>query len=290
MTEENAAEVVDENEETKYIEAANTGLGVAERLIVQSTENYEEGVALSKDGKELLKAVEAYWEPIKKGAKAVHQGICDREKANLAPIKKALDVIKDKLIQFDDEEEAKRRAELEALEKENAAAHQKRMTAAKKFVEKLKGATEDISAQIKSLQEELDKGIAAESLNEEDMQVLESEISVLEMSLKSKADAAVLRERQAKEAEERANATAAPVTAAPEKTAGVSRSVVYTVEVVDFMALIKAIAAGDVPFNPEKPLFTVSKSALKALATAGTLKAGTTHGCRVTKGSGLSIR
>ena len=283
-------EVVDENEESKYIEAAKTGLGVAEGLVVVSQEDYETGVALSKEGKALLKAVEAYWEPVKKGAKAVHAGICDREKANLAPIKAALSVIKDKLIKFDEEEAAKRRAEQEAREKEAAIAHQKRMTAAKNFVKKLKDATGDIGEQIKSLQQELDGGIEDGSLTDEDVQVLEAEISVLEMSLKSKADAAALRERQAKEAEERANATAAPVVPIHEKTEGVSRSTTYTVEIVDFMALIKAIAAGDVPFNPEKPLFTASKSALKALATAGTLKAGTTHGCRVTKGSGLSIR
>lgn len=285
-----AVVVAAETEETKFIEQANTSKGAAERLVVVDQQSYEVGRELIRGDKELVAAVKEYWEPIKTSAHTVHKGICEREKANLAPINEAVNLVKGKMIQYDKEEEAKRRVEQERLEKEAAAAHQRRMTTARTGVEKLKGQTKDIQGQINILNAELNDCLASDTASEESVQVLEAEISVLEMSLKSKADAAALRERQAREADEAAAATPAPSTPGHEKVTGVSRPVTYKVEIVDFKALIKAIARGDVPFNPEKPLFTPSKTALKALATAGTLKPGVSHGCRVTKDTGLSIR
>ena len=272
--------------ENKLAVQATTSLEAAHGLIVDGQATYERGREIVLCNRALKKQVEDYWDPIKKSANEVLVGIRERMKANLAPIDEATDLVKDKMKDYDAAEAEKRRIEAEKLEAERLAARQKRLTAAKKRVEKLKGQTGDIQGQIDALEEEL----AVEGLSDEETQVLESEINVLNMSLKSKADAAALRERQAKEAEELENATPTAVPASHEKTKGVSRPVTYKVEIVDYMALIKAIARGDVPFNPDKPLFSASKTVLKGLANGGFIKPGLSHGCRVTKDTGLTIK
>ena len=284
----NAIEV--KKKEDKLAGRANTSLDAAHNLIVDGQATYERGREIVLCNRALKKDVENYWEPIKKAATEVLTGIRERMKANIAPIDEATDLVKDKMKAYDAEEDEKRRLEAEKLEAEKAATHQKRMTAAKKMVDKLKGQTGDIQGQINALEKELADGTENADLSDEEIQVLESEINVLTMSLKSKADAAELRARQAKEAEEAANATPTAAPASHEKTKGVSRPVTYKVEIVDYMALIKAIARGDVPFNPDKPLFSASKTVLKGLANGGFLTPGLSHGCRVTKDTGLTIK
>ena len=97
----------------------------AEAMMIGSDEDYkaagEFGVMLKRKAAEVTN----FFKPMKDSAHQAHKAVCDREKAMLAPLKKAETIIKRSMSAYVEEQERKRR-EMEAAQRRAAEAERER--------------------------------------------------------------------------------------------------------------------------------------------------------------------
>lgn len=96
----------------------------AERLTIQTNEDFERGNTLLKDIKGKIKAVKDYWKEPKAAAQAAHKQLVARESAMLKPLESAENTIKRMMLDYTKaQEKAAREAEEAARREREAEAH-----------------------------------------------------------------------------------------------------------------------------------------------------------------------
>lgn len=95
----------------------NLAIIKASKLAITNNQDFELAGAMLVELKTYAKRVEEYWAEPKKTAYATWKDICTKEKAVLDPLSKAEKTIKDKMGQYQRQQEAKERAIREELER-----------------------------------------------------------------------------------------------------------------------------------------------------------------------------
>ena len=95
----------------------NLAIIKASELAITNNKDFELAGAMLVELKTYAKRVEEYWAEPKKSAHKAWKDICAKEKAFLEPLSKAEKTIKDKMGQYQREQEAKERAIREELER-----------------------------------------------------------------------------------------------------------------------------------------------------------------------------
>ena len=93
----------------------------AERLTIQTNEDFERGNTLLKDIKGKIKAVKDYWKEPKAAAQAAHKQLVARESAMLKPLESAENTIKRMMLDYTKAQEKAVREAEEAARREREA-------------------------------------------------------------------------------------------------------------------------------------------------------------------------
>lgn len=230
----------------------------ASGLEVASEEDMTVAHSHLKAIKGLKKAVQETFDPVVEAAYATHKKSVAAKKEHLDPLEKAEKVIKGKIGGFMDECERQRQEE-ERIAREKAVKEQDRkLKAAKKRIEKLIAQGGDIQEQIARLRKEADDP----ELEEVEEAAILAQIEILEAEAEGNAEKVA-----AKKAEAVAPVYVPPVAAVTPrpKVKGLSTSVKKVGEVVDPMALIKAVAYGTIP----EKVIKFDMAAINKLLNAG---------------------
>ena len=244
---------------TTLKEKVSPALQEAQALIISSRDDYQAALECVKGVKVLIKQIEEHHKPIKKKLDEAKKTVLDQEKALLAPLQDAERLYKKKMGDYDDEEERKAQ---EAARKE-----QERLN---RLAEK---AMEKVNAKLDKLKEagaNIDKQIAELEAMLQDPETTDTEAAAVTAKINSLMVSKGQAESGIQEAIEKVEelAAPAPMTVAYQqpKTEGMSSSKTMEVEVVNPMALVKAIASGTIPIGVVKAFDLVL---LKKLVNAG---------------------
>lgn len=262
--------------EIKTIESKIIPITEAVKMfVIDSQENLELANNQRKIIKALIKEVTDTFSPIKKKTHDAWKEAVAQEKRHLEPLEiadKKLSNGMGNYLMLEEkrkaEEEAKR---LEAIRKEQ----EKTLEKAAKKIENLLGKSTDIQAQIDSLKEALNQ-----SVDDTEATALRSKLEIL-MVKKNKIEEGI----QAKTQEvEQVKFTPPPIVPVHEKSkvSGMGFRTKKEGEVIDKMAVIKAVAQGMIPLD----LLEVNQGVLNRLLNAGM----TIYGVRVTEVPIVSTR
>lgn len=106
-----------ELQEVKQQQESNLAIQYANDMVITDNESYEVAGNWLRDLKTYTKKVQEYWKPIKEQAHKAWKSICEKEKAILDPINKAEAIVKQKMAEYQRQQEAKERAMREELER-----------------------------------------------------------------------------------------------------------------------------------------------------------------------------
>lgn len=244
---------------TTLKEKVSPALQQAQDLIISSRDDYQQALELVKGVKVLIKQIEEHHKPIKKKLDEAKKTVLDQEKALLSPLQEAERLYKKKMGDFDDAEEAKAQ---EAARKEEERIQKLRDKALEKVnarLDKLKETGADIDRQIADLEAMLQDP----ELTELEAAAINTKIDSLMVS-KNKVESNI--QAAAEKVEEVALPSAASVPYQQPKTEGMSSSKTFDVEIVNPLAVVKAIAAGNLAVGVVK---SFDLSLLKRLVNAG---------------------
>ncbi len=87
----------------------------ANDLVIRTDDDFKMAGTTVKAVKTAQKQVEAYWEPMRKSTYAAYKSVTDHKKAMTEPLKKAEDILKKKMGEYQAEQERRRREEEERL-------------------------------------------------------------------------------------------------------------------------------------------------------------------------------
>ncbi len=240
-------------------EKVSPALQEAQALVIRSRDDYQHALECVKGVKVLIKQIEEHHKPIKKKLDEAKQTVLDQEKNLLNPLKSAEAVYKQKMGDYDDEEERKA--------KEAARKEQERLN---RLSEK---ALERVNTKLDKLKEEganIDKQLAELETMLQDPEITDTEAAAVTAKINSLMVSKGQAESGIQEEIEKVEELAAPapttVAYQQPKTEGMSSSKTLEVEVVNPMALIKAVAGGTIPIGAVKAFDLVL---LKKLANAG---------------------
>jgi hypothetical protein len=219
--------------EEELTKKTNPVVSTANALTVSTVE--EKRIAVSEMGivKGLIKKVEETFKPIKQKARAVHQEIRAQEKKYLLPLETALATIKDKIGAFDLEMKHRKEEEQQRIINEQKAK-------ALEKIDNILASTADVEEIIEIIGKELERT----DLNSIERQELEIYHMMATCAAKESS------EEEIKEAQTSEPVFAPPVLSVPEtKVKGSSTHFTLIPQVVDKLALVRAVADGIVPDN-----------------------------------------
>jgi len=164
----------------QYVEAANALVITGERELIIARDSI-------RVGRELIAKITDWFAPLKAAAKAAHQALCDKERAELAPLEQARQILTAKISDYQLAEqrridEERKKAELEALKRREAIERR-----VQDRIDALASKCLSISDEIA----ELEKAIVDEATDEDERDLLRAKISALTARLentKSKID------------------------------------------------------------------------------------------------------
>ncbi|MFA5458348.1 MAG: hypothetical protein WC261_12040 [Synergistaceae bacterium] len=205
---------------------------VAEKEIAVSEMNLVNG---------LIKKVKETFGPIKEKAHAAHKEVCDQEKRHLLPLETAILTIKQKIGTFDLEMKRLREEEERKAREEAQRAYEEQLAEAQKMIDEILAKTQDVDETVELLNMELKR----DDLNEIERQKLESQ---LDIAIATKDNNLEKVEEIHARASEPVFVPPTPRLVVPDtKTKGASTRFELVPQVVNKMALIKAVANGTVP-------------------------------------------
>lgn len=217
---------------------------VAEKEIAVSEMNLVNG---------LIKKVKETFGPIKKKTDEAHKEVVAQEKRHLLPLETAILTIKQKIGTFDLEMKRRREEEERKALEEAQRAHEEQLAEAQKMIDEILAKTQDVDETIDLINMELKR----DDLTEIERQKLESQLEI----------SYAIKENNQEKVEEIHARASEPVFVPPTprlvvpdtKTKGASTRFELVPQVVNKMALIKAVANGTVPDT----VFDVNMGALK---------------------------
>jgi hypothetical protein len=211
----------------------------AAEIIIQSETDLELAKNCINQDKQVRNRIVEYWEDEKKTALALHKKIVAKEKEMLTPIDEARKIYDQKIGLYMDEVERKAKEEAEK-ETERIRKEQEKVLA------KINKTLEKLQNEQKGLQEQIDElnRMLTETQDETEIQIITSRIESLTAMLQKKVE-------KVEDIQTKIEETAMPETPQPEielpKVAGMSTGKTLVPEVVNAMAVIKAVASGSVP-------------------------------------------
>ena len=211
----------------------------AHALTVRSEEDMMIARSVIQGIKQLKKEIGESCDPIIKSAHETHKKAVAQKNGFIVPLDKAQEVIEGKIGGYLDDVEADRRKEAEKIRAAAEKERDKVIERANKKIESLITQAGDTEGQIKAIEDELNNP----ELTDAEVQLLGAKRDKLIVS-RDHANRAI------QEAADRAEADASvpvPILGAAPKVKGISSSVKVIPEVVNPMALVKAVADGRVP-------------------------------------------
>jgi Txe/YoeB family toxin of Txe-Axe toxin-antitoxin module len=256
--------------EVRQKERANEQIERANALVVKTEADANAVTPIIKDIKTLIKQIEEHHAPMKSKAHEAWKAIVAAEKALVDPLKEAITILNKKQSDYLLELDKQRCAEQERIDRERAAKE-------KAIREKAAALVNDIMKDDVSLAEKieiLEGRFADDTTDETTATVLRAAIRGLELAQESGVSA----EEAIAEEVEVAAVTDTPATVQEEaKLDGVVKRLNFDVEVIDMVALCKAIGEGKVPPGVVK----VAQGPLNAHAKA--MQGADIPGCKVIK-------
>lgn len=153
----------------------------ARELVIAS----EQDMIVARDniraGRALKEKIVEWFEPMKKAAKAAHQAVCDKEKAELDPITEGTTIYNTKITAFQIEEQKRIQAEAARLAE---AARKKKEAAEKKAharIDELAEKCLNVNEQVLALQSELNNP----EVSDDERDIIEARISSLLVSMEN---------------------------------------------------------------------------------------------------------
>lgn len=243
---------------TEEIEEQSTDIKVyAETVEIQCLVGLEEGKDRIQDIKALRKAVNETFDPVVGAAYAAHKEAVAAKKKHTDPLDVAERLIKGKIGGYLDlVEEERKKAEAEAMEVARKE-RDKALKAAGRRIDKLTEKGASLQNQIETLTNELNDP----ELTDVEEEVMKARLEILEAQAEGNAEA--VEEKRAEVVETNVVPTPAPISAPP-KVNGMSSRVKKVATVVNPMALIKAVASGEIP----KGVITFDIKAIERLVNA----------------------
>lgn len=214
----------------------------ANAITVQTHEDVERAKDFIRGVRDLKRVVDDTFEPMREKAYAAYQEILKQKKKHLGPLDEADKAVRAKIGTFLDAEEARQRKEQEAREAEQRRLRDEALRNANRAIDRLLSSSQSLDEQIFLIQSKLDSGDGTAL----EMEALRTKLAALEAK---KAQTAEKLEQRHEQVEELADT---PVEAAPEpetKTEGVSSSKDVDLTVTNAMAIVKAVASGQLPIS-----------------------------------------
>jgi hypothetical protein len=202
----------------------------------------EKGIAVTEMNliNGLIKQVKETFGPIKEKTHAAHKEVCAQENRHLLPLDTAKNAIREKIGTFDLEQKRLAEAEEARLREEARIAFEKQQAEAQKMIDDILAKTADIDETIELIGMELKR----DDLSEIEVQKLEAQLEI----------SYAIKENNQERVEEIHAQAAEPVFVPPtprlvpdSKVKGASSRFELVPQVVNKMALIKAVANGMVP-------------------------------------------
>lgn len=233
-------------------------------FVVTNHEHEAAGVALIRVLKDLKKEIDNTFDDAIKKAHESHKAMISAKKKHYDPLEAAEKSVRSKIIAYQDDQERLRWEEQARLEEIARKESLKRIDVASKKVAALLEKCGDIGEQIAALEAER----MAEGTTEEDIAAIDSKLDLLKLKREN-----IERGIQQKQDEVERAAYTPLVSCIPRpapKVEGASSTVKKKAHVVNPMALIKAVATGEVPMG----VITFDMSALNKLLNAGAIVPG----------------
>ena len=136
MSEQMTIPKMDATLEQKLEQSGAMAVKSAENLVINSPETYEQGKKYLAAIKERMNQITDYWAEPKKAAQQAHKNLVAREKAMLEPMQKSDRIIRDKMKNYQNEQEAERRKAEEAIRRQKEEEAQRLLDEAIKAEEK----------------------------------------------------------------------------------------------------------------------------------------------------------
>ena len=125
-----AIDVVTDRPDTTAISAEASAIVLAaSTFLVDSEESYRLAVNFGRGIKALQKRISEFFDPHKRRAKAMHAGLCEEEKSQLAPTEEAEQIMKKKMLGYQVECARLQRQEQERLEAQQRKLNEDRQIA-----------------------------------------------------------------------------------------------------------------------------------------------------------------
>ena len=250
----------------------------ATTLTINNTQQHEKGVTLIRDIGALKDEIHKSCDPVCKAANIAHKEAVAQRNGFLLPLEEAENIIRVKISDWDKYLARERKKEEARLAEISQKKREKLIEKANAKIEAITSKTEDTAIQILELEGQLKKEIS-----DLERETIEGKIEVLNIAFSESAEAAVRKQEELeRQIEEAPVAPIAPQFVAP-KVKGVSKIKTRIPEVVNFLALVKAVASGKVPVN----ILKVNDGALKKYAN---LVDGIIPGCSITTEFSTRIR
>lgn len=235
----------------------------AHDLIVQNEHDLEIAKTCINEDKTIRNRIVEYWKHEKEQANKLHKAIVTKEKAMLTPIDEAREIYNQKINLYLDEQERLAKIEAEKETERLRKEQEKILTKVNKRLEKLQGEQQGIQAQI----DELEK-MRSETEDENEIQIISSRIEALSAMLQKKTENV---EDLQNKVEEVSIPEAPVIETAKPNVAGLSAGKTLIPEVLNPMAVVKAVASGAVPISVIK----FDLSMMKKLVNGGMQIPGT---------------
>lgn len=231
-------------------------IDLSESLMVVNNQSLDIAKGEIRGIKTLREEIISVFGPMKEKAFQTHKEICAKEKQFLDPLDTTEGIIKKKIAEYLDDCERTRRAEEQRLREQAEKEKAKRL-------EKINQKISSLMEKGQSVQEKIDELIIAlgSCENEEEASMMRSSIAGLESQLNAVQSQIIIQEQKA---EFEAQPEIINVASAP-KVSGMSARKIPEPEVIDCMALVRAIADGRAP----KTIIKWDMSAIKKLVGAG---------------------
>jgi DNA repair exonuclease SbcCD ATPase subunit len=228
---------------TNEIEKIATDLATrAAGIVVADQGSANRATELILVGKDVIKKIKAFFAPLKESAKAAHQGLVDKEKAELAKVEPVVNTLSQRVSNWRAEEQRKRdaaEAERLRIEREKKRLEEEALRKAREAEEKAERERQRLEQQVERLRQEAAKNAD----NEISLRRIEEEREKLRLQAEENRKCAEEATNQAIDEAAKAEAAMTPAPVVPEapKTEGLAMRIYWRVEVVDIRALIQAV-------------------------------------------------
>ena len=240
---------------TNDIEKLTTDLATrAAGVVITDQASADMATELIISGKAIVKKIKEFFSPLKESAKVAHQGLVDKEKAELAKVQPAVDRLDLSLSTWRAGEERKRLAAATELRRQEDIRRQLE----EEVLRKVREAEERAERERKRLEEEAEK-LRQEAAEKADdaaaLKRIEEEREKLRLRAEESRRIAEEETTLAIDEAAKAESTLAPVPIVPEapRTAGLSMRTYWKAEVIDVRALIQAVVDGRVAAEAVEP-------------------------------------